>query len=166
MNYKLHQTIHELIPQLSQKYGLKFEVRSKEYILDPDLEYNLENNVYKGGEITAYPAIQTPQIRQILFGLREVLGKNPEIHKKDILLKKVFDMKIEYPHFNEYNKGLSLGRIEAEKNGMVWSKAQSLDDHWFRPTEKDGKYTGQSMFDLEPDTVLAELIEIIKELLK
>jgi hypothetical protein len=42
------------------------------------------------------------------------------------------------------------------------SQAQALDDRWFRPTETDGEYTGQSMFDKNPDQVLKELIKLLK----
>jgi hypothetical protein len=126
-NYTLHQTIHELIPQINQKYKLKIKIVSELYIDGLGGIHHKDNSMYSVDNLDYYG---DKQIRQILFGLRELLGKTS---------KKLF---------------------------LPKSQAQALDDRWFRPTEKDGEYTGQSMFDTDPDKVLKELIEILKELLK
>ena len=137
MNYNLHQTIHELIPQINQTYGLELKIKGKKYIGINNMSGLLDYDYLNIDNFSTNPnidldciAIEQDQIRQILFGLRELLGKTG---KKFFLPK---------------------------------SQAQALDNRWFRPTEKDGEYTGQSMFDKNPDQVLEELIEILKELLK
>jgi len=125
--YPLHQTINELIPQLNQTYKLKIKIFSEFYIDGLGEIHHKDNSMYSVDNLDYYG---DKQIRQILFGLRELLGKTS---KKFFLPK---------------------------------SQAQALDDRWFRPTEKDGEYTGQSMFDINPDQVLEELIKLLKELLK
>jgi hypothetical protein len=193
--YPLHQTIHELLPQLNQKYGLELEVdnnfryyeffgreNQKQSTPEPRIYYlgevqkigknSFELSFAKSAIIGSLlcPAIQAPQIRQILFGLKELLGGNFEyVHN-------LYHIR-EYDEWSEKSDSefYSMDEISmiAGKNQLIGmnsqlakSQAQALDDRWLRPTEKDGKYTGQSLFDTNPDQVLEELIEILKELLK
>jgi hypothetical protein len=141
--YPLHQTINELLPQLNQKYGLKIEIYSDYFLLPFDSEPRIDG----GGDKMEkeIPAIQAPQIRQILFGLREVLGSNSNKTLQD----------------EDYCGYCGRDMITPEP----YSESGNLDDKWFRPINKKGDYC-KSLIDREPDTVLQELIEIIKELLK
>jgi hypothetical protein len=139
--YTLHQTIHELLPQLNQKYGLKLEVESDTVIFMTDvveetkINYN-ENYISDTGSLMTLDRtgaciattitddwcfkIQAPQIRQILLGLQNLLG---------------------------------LQIYEFEQNNLCFAE------------DGNGKVL-QPLIDREPDQVLQELIEIIKELLK
>ena len=90
--YNLTAKIHKLLPQVKAKYGLKFEVEFNElYLVSLNYEGvkffpNLKQKLF-GVEL---PAIQAPQIRQILVGLQEVLGENKESVKK---LKQIYSTK-------------------------------------------------------------------------
>jgi len=122
-SYTLHQTIHELLPQLNLKYGLKLEVESDYFVSENGNKYhNYQIPFTEDGNsaIPFIPAIQAPQIRQILLGLQNLLG---------------------------------LQIYEFEQNNLCFAE------------DGNGKVL-QPLIDREPDQVLQELIEIIKELLK
>src|SRR5574343_2102180 len=67
--YQLTAKIHELLPQINQKYGLKIEVKPASYQYKGNNEdgSNKYEPIYDFGE---------KQIRQILVGLKEVLGES------------------------------------------------------------------------------------------
>lgn len=93
--YQLCQKIHQLLPQINQKYGLEIEVESEYFIAKPIkgigadkekkfelvsadyIDYKEEEYSYEWEKI---PAIQEPQIRQILVGLQEVIRQNPNLY--------------------------------------------------------------------------------------
>ena len=179
--YNLPAKIHELLPQVKDKYDLKFEVEFNElYLVSLNYEGvkffpNLKQKLF-GVEL---PAIQHLQIRQILVGLSRVLGENKESVKK---LKQIYSTKynhksIEFFEIIQEAKSINslVDTLEDfnyhEERKLIdellpKSQAEALDDKWLRPIKKDGKYTGQSLFDREPLFVLHELCEILENLLK
>ena len=169
----LHHTtakIHELLPQVKAKYGLKFEVESEYYYdtvsKDNPLRHKTEILlVWKMsldrkqlGRKRFIPAIQFPQIRQILIGLQGVLGENLNYHSKRL---ENYD---EFLQNFKQNKPITAEYTLIKNKSVPQSKSQDLDDKWLRPAEKDGKYTGQSLFNREPETVLTELIQILQSI--
>ena len=160
--YNLTAKIHKLLPQVKDKYGLEFEIEFNElYLVSLNYEGvkffpNLKQKLF-GVEL---PAIQHLQIRQILVNLQEVLGENPELLK--INNGAFGDCRLEYSD-NHY---LIVDYCDDIREIGYIEYAEALDDKWLRPIKKDGKYTGQSLFDREPLFVLHELCEILENLLK
>jgi hypothetical protein len=89
------------------------------------------------------PAIQTPQIRQILLAFKEVLGANPEYTK----IQKTSSF--EETYISAYNFGFQYG-ITPD------SQAEALCSRWL-----DGL---EPMIEREPETVLSELLDILKKI--
>ena len=160
--YNLTAKIHKLLPQVKDKYGLEFEIEFNElYLVSLNYEGvkffpNLKQKLF-GVEL---PAIQHLQIRQILVNLQGVLGENPELLK--INNGAFGDCRLEYSD-NHY---LIVDYCDDIREIGYIEYAEALDDKWLRPIKKDGKYTGQSLFDREPLFVLHELCEILENLLK
>jgi len=97
-----------------------------------------------------YPAIDPPQIRQILQAFEGVLGDNPEYIKK---FEELTDIANELG-FDECPKcGTNIFHQTEEKN-----YSQALCQKWL-----DGL---NPMFDSEPEKVLEELNEILENLIK
>ena len=148
-NFLLQATIHELLPQVKAKHGLKFQVKGDKFLYYQKTAFSKDNSkddrwVYSQDDVfylsdfhfepnyKPIPYIENAkQLRQILVGLSEVLGKTKHEYKPILI-----------------------------------TKAQALDDSWFRSVEKDSKYTGLCLFNCQPETVLQELIEILENLLK
>lgn len=100
------------------------------------------------------PVLKLPQIRQILIGLKKVLGENPE-YKQDRWLLDNLNKRYENKELTEYSLIACL-KSSVEKTPK--SQAEALCQKWL-----DGL---EPLFDREPETVLQELIEILENLLK
>lgn len=89
--YTLTARIHELLPLINQKYGLEIEVKQeKKFIIEDGRIFDPKEIIdrIRGKILTrdgVYPAIQTPQIRQILLALKDVLGDRARWFFKNIL---------------------------------------------------------------------------------
>jgi len=134
MIYEITKSIHSEIERLKQKLGLEIEIESDKKISARDiLFYRFETDISKFEQENSVWFIQPPQIRQILVGLQEVLGENPE--------------------WREANNSF----IESSVNILHYfpqSQAQALCNKWI-----DGL---NPLFDREPETVLIELLKILK----
>lgn len=209
--YTLTKKIHELLPQVKAKYGLKFEVEFKKiptnFLICKFCEHSAEKecfkinptgfgfcpNCKKEGDFIAKDfdyqycfEIKEPQIRQILVGLQEILGENPiyksnsvntfikrEQNKKHTTQKATNYEQIEEWfyfgfHDNVCCQDYTCFKLKEYPFLKLAPKSQdeALDDKWLRPVEENGKYTGQSLFNREPVTVLHELVEILENLLE
>lgn len=148
--YLYCQKIHQKLPEVKAKYGLKFEVESDYYVAEDNKIYQNYMLPFNGetgdAEINFYPAIQAPQIRQILVGLQEVLDSFNQIFiGKECIYNITF----------------------ADKTATL-----TIDDRWLRPYIKQAnpyltlKDYGLPLFDTNPETVLQELDQILENLLK
>lgn len=148
--YNLTKQIYKLLPKINQKYGLKIEIESDFYLHNNPKADSYKQVFYKTNlpiylETTKEqvikkwmsPIIQALQIRQILVGLQDVLGENPEF--------------VEALKRNEMSH-YSLWVPEAETQSEVFCQK------WL-----DGL---NPLFDREPETVLQELIDMLDNLLK
>ena len=190
--YTLTKKIHELLPQVKAKYGLKFEVEFKKiptnFLICKFCEHSAEKecfkinltgfgfcpNCKKEGDFIAKDfdyqycfEIKEPQIRQILVGLSEVLGENPEYIAECIKWRNQRE-KIDniQKWMREKDEFCKMYQLDAKIESLPKSQDEALDDKWLRPVEENGKYTGQSLFNREPVTVLHELVEILENLLE
>src|SRR5574343_1416583 len=138
--YQLTAKIHELLPQINQKYGLKIEVKPASYQYKGNNEdgSNKYEPIYDIGE---------KQIQQILVGLSEVLGENPEYIKPSFDYW-IFDDEITDEHrLYAYQQGLKAGKNSTK------SQAEDLYKKWCYGFPS-------SLFDQDPEMVLTELVEI------
>lgn len=193
--YQLCQKILANIPKLNQKYGLSIEVESEknyyEYFgfVDEEL-FAPEPRIYHRKEIVELsaknketylelisdksviigkllcPEITEKQIRQILVGLQEVLGENPNWRSSKTLgvdlADAIDDIITERNHSRFGNDMFTIrqfGTIYAIGMGEYPSQAETLYKKWCYgfPT---------SLFDANPILVLTELVEILENLLK
>lgn len=130
--------------ELSKQIHKLLSQVAEKYGVKIELRTRLYSQYY---EIDMVMKIGETQIRQILVALEGVLGENKG-YKYFIDRAKRRDPSLLIPF------------------DLPKSQAQVLDDKWFRPIEKRGKYTNQSLFDTNPDQVLTELLEILQNLLK
>jgi len=161
--YTTTARIHELLPQINQKYGLKIEVTGAYVITFNDEilhKYQIPFDEKGHCELIDFEiAIQAPQIRQILFGLKEVLGEdennpfNSYIHNGQSFNTLISSAK-------NYGSPFSAKELDEFKafSDKFESKAEAICQKWL-----DGL---NPLFDREPETVLQELVEILQNLLK
>lgn len=133
--YQLTAEIHKLVQEKAEKYGLTLQITGDRYF---QFETNIKESKIFAGEAKEYVVIQPPQIRQILVAFEKVLGENPE-YKEYLLDCQDYD---EDSIIREY--------------APCQSQAQALCQHWL-----DGL---EPLFDREPETVLTELLEVLKSL--
>ena len=161
--YQLTQHLHELIQEKAKKHGLEIEIenifRECEYFFYEifDVEGTITqrlSSVYLYEPIgrrespfkRLCPAIQTQQIRQILLAFREVLGGNPE--------------KIDLTGLTGFESAFAIF-----KNGLIAkSYSKTLDDQWLGAGEDEHGNYQLPLIDREPQTVLSELLEILKSI--
>jgi len=164
--YELHEQLHPLIQAKAEKFGLKIKLYDIEDIYPNGeihhwAEGTLDDDITFLSEIDSVPAIQAPQIRQILLAFREVLGENPlYTQEKNKWLKeqKQYRGKIAYNSvcitFRELDyllEGYGEPFYRLKK-----SQAETLCSKWL-----DGL---EPMFNRELETVLSELLEVLKAL--
>lgn len=156
--YTLTAKIHEILPQINQKYGLAIKVES-DYIIDHNSEiWHLKVDL--DGEHNGEPyAIQAPQIRQILVGLKDVFE-----NQKDPLAErfgnKMQEKLIAYIHDPEYpltdnQKEICIAHIIQRKQQLY--SAEALCQKWLDSLTP--------MIDTNPTVVLEELITILEGLI-
>lgn len=140
--YTTTARILELLPQVCAKYGLEFEVEFY-FVLSPEgkkiAKWEIVKDITIQNKQDYIPAIEEPQIRQILVGLFGVWEATQKNHQA----------KAENPSFK--------------------NRAEELERRWlcFRTDLVDSTYiTYPPLFDREPETVLTELITILENLLK
>lgn len=137
--YNLTKSIHNEVERINPKLGLEIEIESDYFLIDyengeigkfGESEIKIIAQKFESlgaGKCEYIPAIQAPQIRQILVGLKEVL-------KTEIKYDSMFgDMWITNPN-----------------------TANNLCQKWL-----DGL---EPLFDREPENVLNELLEILKNI--
>lgn len=160
--YPLRARIHELLPQINQKYGLEIEVESDFYWYvetsyfegvhkRPGCFYK-DDGFYERVFDAAIDDIQAPQIRQILVGLQEVLGENPELHSKRL------DNYSEFLEAFKNDTPIEAKYTELKNEAIPEFQAEVLCQKWL-----DGI---TPLFDREPEPVLQELVEVLEHLLK
>jgi hypothetical protein len=170
--YELTKEIHELLPQVKAKYNLEFDIESDKYYYLAGVKYPEEIkyvglcNKYDSttefditifgrsgllDKIRELPFIEVPQIRQILVGLQEVLGKMENYEQ------------LKWKNENKQSEIKDGVVFLIALNHLPKTKAESLWQKWLKP---DFKNNGLSLFDREPETVLQELVDILKDLLK
>ena len=154
-SYNLTQKIHELLPKINQKFGLKVEVignwqnhpQKGLFLATEKMEVMGKENWQKFLDECCL-AIQADQIRQILVGLQEVLTKKTKF------------IKIDYQNaISASFEGDEINIKTSKYDIILESEAETLYKKWCYvfPT---------SLFDSEPEKVLTELVEILQNLLK
>ena len=116
--YTTTATIHQLLPQIKDKYGLKEINLFNDYYIDTEGKLTSKYAMFDQENDKRLYAIQADQIRQILIGLKEVLGRYMVLHYCQKWL-----------------------------NYKIWN-----DDV-------------DTLFNRKPETVLKELIQILKKLI-
>lgn len=163
--YRLTKTTLDLAKQLAEQEGIKIEIESDYYIAEDDKIYQNYilpiNKEIGDAEINFYPAIQPPQIYQILKAFEGVFGENPKYAKNSELAYKTYNMPIEQPHWNEWNKALAIGRIEGRIEFIPESYSRTLWQKW-DDFENGAFHRGkEGMIE-----VLTELNDILKSKIK
>jgi len=156
--YELTKQIHAILPLIAEKYGKEIVLTGDFVWLKKDGQYKIHHKQYSAVLLMVEKeikikslAIQAPQIRQILLALQDELGKNPEIHKKDVMLKQISET-----DFSDYRKGIEMGLATHAKNNLPWYYSEVLCHKWL-----DGL---NPLFDSEPITVLTEFLEVLENL--
>ena len=127
--HKIAQEIHELIDKINIKYKLCIYNKADQYL-------------YTDGEL--YVFIQETRIKQILIGLKDLLGVNPHWES-------------EQEHFYKLEStGVCLFGLRL-KSSQPKYKAEALCARWL-----DGL---EPMFVSEPEAVLTELKEVLEEII-
>jgi hypothetical protein len=150
--YQLTTQIHQNLPKVCKKYGLEeLEIESEFYYTGEGENYFYYNFDYPKEKLkNCIPKPQSPQIRQILIHLQEVLGENPEHIKCDLKLgKPSYDLD---DMVKSYNEGFSAGR------NQIKTRAEALCQKWLVGLTP--------LFDTNPEQVLTELNEVLENLLK
>jgi hypothetical protein len=178
--YQLTKKIYELLPQVKDKYGLEFEIESDYWYHTPK-KSDFKNRIFHYSEISNHfynfetkhlkdyfiPAIQEPQIRQILVVLSRVLGENPEKYSEQseanfwlTEIEKWLETKKTKVNNQEfflnkaiYQYGVRIGKLLVIPD----SKAEALCQKWLGGLKP--------LFNRESKTVLQELVEILENLL-
>jgi hypothetical protein len=148
--YNLTAQIHQNLQKVCEKYGLeKLEIES-DYILLPD---DCGPRIFIGGASlrNEIPAIQSPQIRQILLAFKEVLGENPNFKLLENAIKEN-----QLLCNNKYTGLITVSDIFLLDGGLPIpkSQAEALCQKWLDSLTP--------MFDREPETVLTELLELLE----
>jgi hypothetical protein len=170
--YNLTKQIHTNLLKVCEKYGLeKLKIESEKYIYtNSNILLPIDQNTgdYQKLDKPYYPAIQPPQIRQILVHLQGVLGENPEYAEtsnslnEDIQKNRKLITNISINDWAEVecliqiNDG--IGYKEAKLEILPKSQAEALCQKWL-----DGL---TPLFDTNPVAVLTELNEVLENLLK
>lgn len=147
--YPLQARIHELLKEGNEKKKWKIEVESDYFI-------NSNGEIWHTAEISLADftfkidtvAIQASQLRQILVGLKEVLGENPETARKQN--ERLF--------YRSNQKIIWLDTFYIRYRECLVSQSEALCQKWL-----DGL---NPLFDTDPISVLTELGEILENLLK
>jgi hypothetical protein len=153
--YNLTQQLHQTIKEKAEKHGLELEIKNRHYIFE-----DVETIFYRDYELS-YPdfkiLIEAPQIRQILLAFKEVLGENPKIEetKKDIN-----NLPNKLKILSEKEKLITTVSIKIATNVSInfipKTQAEALYNKWL-----DGL---EPLFYREPETVVTELLEILKSI--
>jgi hypothetical protein len=138
-NHQLNQQCLDLAQEKAKKHGLELKI---------EREFNKD---VKTGETWEITKIQEPQTRQILLAFKDVLGENPEYVQTDKDIK----------YCIKSGETTTTNLLKKIQILSPKSQSQTLDDKWFRP---DYDTDGKSLFDQEPETVLTELLQILKSI--
>jgi hypothetical protein len=147
--YNLTAQLHQTIQTKAKEFGIEIEIKSEYLILSDgrftsnDQKKHYHNHLLQIKQIV--PAIQAPQIRQILSVFKDVLGKNAKYSKYILKINEAIN----------FDKGFCLNYKEC-LNPPAETKAEALCQKWL-----DGL---EPLFDREPETVLTELLETLKTL--
>jgi len=142
--YTATQNCLETVQKKAKELGLEIELKNDYKI---SLAVGTLYTQYSGEPLRGeLPAIQAPQIKQILLAFQEVLGENPEHIKFDGFLNTPFENEKEM-----LDVANTCGLIQKAK-----SKAEALCQKYLNELNP--------MFDREPIQVLEELTEIINKL--
>lgn len=161
--YTLTQKIHEILPQINQKYGLDLNLSyENSYFICNDGDNKIFSYRDVFDRIDAkiqtskdfIPAIQTAQIRQILIGLKDVLGDNADY--KEERYNWVKNRNDERFIADNHKDCVFIIDYKIDKIYKK-SQAEALCQRWL-----DGL---EPLFDREPEKVLQELVEILENLL-
>jgi len=161
--YTITKKIHDNLKKVCEKYNLeKLEIESDYYFDKKGQEWSKDYELISCDvDLSAYtPAIQSPQIRQILKHLQEVLGENPEYSVIEKNLKANVKKVEELIDKNE-NIDIILARNQGELFAYYWTVPEKLSkalcQKWLNYRQD---YT--RMIDSEPETVLTELNKILE----
>lgn len=159
--YQLTQNLHKIIQKKAKKYGLEIEIEKN---CEENWYEIFDNNgkiIQRIGNVYLYepinrepyfkrlcPAIQAPQIRQILVGLQEVLGENYQYKQEKWLLDNL-NKRYENKELTEYSL---IACLETSVEKTPKYQAEALCQKWL-----DGL---NPLIDREPILVLTELVKI------
>jgi hypothetical protein len=153
--YELTKQIHEILPQVEQKYEIKTNIHLYSLAIFKNGAI-LPNHGLNGSFLSYFGA---PQILQILTDLQEILDKNPH-------WERVSEEREELnPHYH-YTSNSSYGVWEAYQAGQLdmlltftpKSTAEVLCNRWL-----DGL---DPLFNRQPEMVLQELLNVLENLIK
>jgi hypothetical protein len=147
--YIITAELHELIQAKAEKFGIEitYLATQSDYLIlengrTPSWNYATDyNSDFKEryGHLKGCFKLEAPQIKHILLAFKEVLGYNPELGKHN-------------GDFNDYVKGWN----DSFRCYMPEYQAEALCAKWL-----DGL---TPLFDSKPETVLSELLEVLKAL--
>lgn len=154
--YTTTARILELLPQVCTKNNIEQIQIKSEYVIKNNGEICHNAEFINGGiEKDLITRIYEPQIRQILVGLQEVLGRNILFDRN--LSSSSYDL-LEYEavcDLSEHPYAFDLKKALVEPPHF---QAEALCSRWL-----DGL---TPLFDSEPEKVLQELVELLENLLK
>jgi hypothetical protein len=123
-SYNLTQKIHELLPKINQKFGLKVEVignwqnhpQKGLFLATEKMEVMGKENWQKFLDECCL-AIQAPQLRQILVSLQDVLGiKADKFEKKNLCLTHDLNGRLILPLFDQDPETVLTELVEILEN--------------------------------------------------
>ena len=123
-SYNLTQKIHELLPKINQKFGLKVEVignwqnhpQKGLFLATEKMEVMGKENWQKFLDECCL-AIQAPQLRQILVSLQDVLGiKADKFEKKNLCLTHDLNGRLILPLFDQDPETVLTELVEILQN--------------------------------------------------
>lgn len=164
MSYPLSKKINELLPLVAEKYGVEIEIEAEkhycQYIYEEGLGEDIEIQPSSELEGSDYepicPVIEAPQIKQILIALKEVLGEtNQDFRNVQKIIEKGFEIEARLETRANLKSVIEYLLMVAKP---PQGKADFLCLRWL-----DGL---NPLNDTNPDQVLTELVEVLKNLLK
>lgn len=152
--YELTAKIHKILPKLEKKCRVEIKIKTEYYINESGKLahiYSLPFDAFDGDreQFDYYPAIQAPQIRQILVDLEGVLKENPEFLTLEKKIENLVD---------DQREARVTRFLEKELAKTKYTLAEALCQKWL-----DGL---NPLFNRKPEMVLKELLEVLKNLIK
>jgi hypothetical protein len=165
--YKLTENLHKIIQEKAKKHCLEIEIESEFYFDEKGQEWskNYELVPWEANLSEYTPKIKSEHILQILIVFKDVLGEN---NRRQEVKKDLIDLPKKLKNLNEKEKLITSVSIkvatDVSLNFIPTTQSKALDNKWLGTTEDEQGNYQLPLFTREPETVLKELITILKNI--